>query len=180
MALFPRPPLNPLRGSLCAHTTGCTLFPNSCKTQNFFPSWLTPCSGWLFWKMIHIHPNLGPNVGVSSYQYLLKEFFIPKFIALDGPNQCGHIMKTLKKKNINWSFLLKFWPKTWLLCLSRTALKTFLRFWSFLIFVCHTKFIWVKVLGHFYPNLGSKLCMFGYFSRLALRIQKKFRLSGYL
>ena len=98
MALFPRPPLNPLRGSLWAHTTGCTLFPNSCKTQNFFPSWLTPCSGWLFWKMIHFHPNLGPNVGVSSYQYLLKEFFIPKFIALDGPNQCGHIMKTLKKK----------------------------------------------------------------------------------
>ena len=30
-------PLNPLRGSQCpSQTLSCVLFPNSCKTQNFF------------------------------------------------------------------------------------------------------------------------------------------------
>ena len=40
--LPPGPPLNPLRGSQCPQTPSCVLFPNSCKTQILFPSWLTP------------------------------------------------------------------------------------------------------------------------------------------
>ena len=36
-ALHPDPPLNSLRGSQCPpQTPSCTLFPNSCKTQNYF------------------------------------------------------------------------------------------------------------------------------------------------
>ena len=36
-------PFNQLRGSQCAQTPSCILFPNSCKMQNFFPSWLMSC-----------------------------------------------------------------------------------------------------------------------------------------
>ena len=42
-ALHSGPPMTPLRGSQWPQNPSCILFPNSGKTQNFFPSWLTLC-----------------------------------------------------------------------------------------------------------------------------------------
>ena len=52
--LPPAPPLNPPRGSQCPQTPSKVLFPNTYKTQNFFPLWLTPC----WWNSVMIISNV--------------------------------------------------------------------------------------------------------------------------
>ena len=69
-----------MRGSQCVQTPNCVLFPKSCKTQNFFPSWLT---SWL----VDLMKLFG------SYMESRKRSFIMRDIFLKNMDGCTTLWK---------------------------------------------------------------------------------------
>ena len=75
-------PFNQLRGSQCAQTPSCILFPSSCKMQNFFPSWLMSC---------FVHQDFSVEVsnqkllGKYSYQSVISTFLKSHFLLIVVP-----------------------------------------------------------------------------------------------
>ena len=108
--------------------------------------------------MVHFYPNLGPNVRISSYQYLLKEFFYSKIYCL----KCTKLLWSHHENTKNWYKLCistVIWTQSFVALTPKNDPNELFEIW---VYLCSTKFMWIKCLGHFCHNLASKLCMFGY------------------